>query len=316
MSTLRTIAERVMDAVVHPTVRLKASTEFPLTGVALGKAYLVGFLLFMAGSTIPVLLFIALITGLAYYAPPETTNALFKLIFVNNADPSPFLLGTMMIASFLGGFALEMRYLRGLLHKKGCRLRDVVGLSIGPMRGRNWLATFWNIAWRAVLIFGATLAIEQTLDLFVHVPEQPTIEYARKLTGGSAWMFVVLAAGMAPVLEEFCFRGILFQAMRATFHGYRAAAEGSTSGKSSRFGRWMGRVVLKTAGRADFAAVLGSAFVFALWHLQFHPVHLLLLTGMGCVFAETFRRTGTLWTSIAVHALNNGFMALLLMYGS
>jgi membrane protease YdiL (CAAX protease family) len=165
------------------------------------------------------------------------------------------------------------------------------------------------------LVFAAAIAVEQALSLVIHAPDQPTIDLARKLTGSSGWMFFVMAAIFAPLLEEFAFRGILFQALRATFHGYRAAAAGESSRPTGWFGRQMGRL-LKTAGRADFAAVLSSGFIFAAWHLQFHPAHLLLLTGMGCLLAETFRRTGTLWTSIAVHALNNGLMALLIMYGA
>jgi membrane protease YdiL (CAAX protease family) len=314
MSLLRTFARRALDAVVHPTVRLKVNPEFPLTGKTLGKAYVVGFLLFIAGSFAPILLFFGAVILMAYYGSPETTNHVMNVLFADHGEPRPLLLAALMMASFLGGFAFEMSYLRRLLHRKGYRVREVVGLSVAPMRGRKWFITAWNIGWRAVLTFLFALGCEQFLSLFIHAPDQPTIEYARKLTGGTGWIFVLLAAGFAPVLEEFCFRGILFQALRSTFHGYITAAAGATTGATSRFGRWAGRL-LKNGARADFAAVFLSGLIFALYHMQFHPVHLLLLTGMGMVLAEAFRRSGTLWTSIAVHALNNGVMALLVIYG-
>jgi membrane protease YdiL (CAAX protease family) len=39
---------------------------------------------------------------------------------------------------------------------------------------------------------------------------------------------------------------------------------------------------------------------------------MLMLFGMGCVLAELFRRTGSLWTGIALHALNNAVATILL----
>jgi membrane protease YdiL (CAAX protease family) len=331
--SLQTTLKRGYDALVHPQVRLEASTEFPLTGKTLGKAYIVGFVLFMVGSIAPMLLFFAVLFALAKFADPNVASVVFGHLFLANGEPQPFLLGSLMVSSFLGGFALEMSYLRRLMHQKGKRLRDVVGLSTKSMQGRNWLQTFWNIGWRAVLVFAFALGAEQLLSLFMHAPEQPTVDMARKLTGGSGWMFFVLAGVFAPILEEFCFRGILFQALRATFHKYRVEADATagatqserrsaspsgecTSGCPSKFGRALGRFVFTTASRADLGAVVVSALVFALWHLQFHPVHLIMLFAMGCLLAETFRRTGTLWTSIAVHALNNGLMALMIMYAT
>jgi membrane protease YdiL (CAAX protease family) len=314
MSPLK-MFKRCLDALVHPEIRLHASTEFPLTGKTLGKAYVVGFVLFIIGSVAPMLLFVGGMTLLAKYADPQFATRVIDLLFANDGMPTPLCLGTLMMSSFLGGFALEMQYLRRLMHRKGYRLRDVIGLSPGPLRGRTKLHTFWNISWRAILAFAIALVVEQALSLVLHAPDQPTIDLARKLTGSSGWMFFVMAAIFAPLLEEFAFRGILFQALRATFHGYRASAAGESARVPGWFGRRIG-ALLKTAGRADFAAVLFSGFIFAVWHLQFHPVHLLLLTGMGCLLAEVFRRSGTLWTSIAVHALNNGLMALMIMYGA
>lgn len=77
---------------------------------------------------------------------------------------------------------------------------------------------------------------------------------------------------------------------------------------------YIGRRVLNTPGRADLAAVTLSASVFAVEHMQFHPVTLLMLFLMGCFLAEVFRRTGSLWTGILLHALNNGVAVILLAH--
>lgn len=317
MSALLSV-RRIWDAIVHPHVGLPASTEFPLTGRALGKAYVVGFILFVAGSVAPMVVLMAFFWLMPRLASTDVALWFFDHMFRPDGQPTPLFLGVILMSSFLSGFALEMQYLRRLMHRKGYRLRDVVGLSAGPLRGRNALHTAWNIGWRATLIFAAAIAIEQGIAQFVHTPDQPTVDLARQLTGSSGWMFFVMAAIFAPLLEEFAFRGVLFQALRATFHGYIAAGQGTardTTRPVGKFGRAVGKL-LKTASRADFAAVLSSGLIFAVWHMQFHPMHLLLLTGMGCLLAEAFRRTGTLWTSIAVHALNNGLMALVIMFGT
>lgn len=306
------LLKRGLDAVVHPTIRLEASNQFPLTGKTLGVAYVVGFVLFIVGSLAPVIAYVGLVAALIYIGPPELSSRILDVMFQHDGQPKAITLALLMAMSFFGGFAAQMSYLSRLLRKRGYRLVDVVGLSTATMRGRNWLFTFWNIMWRAAVVWGAVIAFEQLLSLFVHAPDQPTIEYAKMLSGGSIWVFFVIAAIGAPLLEEFCFRGMLFQALRATFHQYVAHSATNTGTKTQRF---LGKVV-STIGGADLASVAGSGAIFALWHLQFHPVQLLMLFIMGCVLAEVFRRSGTLWTSIALHALNNGFVALMLVIAS
>lgn len=310
---LRSHLKRLLDAVLHPTVRLEANTDFPLTGKTLGVAYAVGFVLFMVGSILPVGLFMLLILAMAYMPPSEYVASLLNLFFEHSGQPRPYLLAALMAVSFLGGFAAQMTYLSRLLRKRGYKLTDVVGLSTRSLRGSNWAITFWSIFWRAFVLFAGVLCLENVLTMFVHVPEQPTVEFARMLSGGSIWIFVVIAAIGAPLLEEFVFRGILFQALRATFHGYVAAANDPAK---SKLQRWLGRVIFTNKRRAELGSVMLSAAVFALWHLQFHPLQLMLLFVMGCALAEAFRRSGTLWTSIALHALNNGLAALLLVLAS
>lgn len=277
-----------LDALVHPTIRLKASTDFPLTGKALGIAYVVGFVLFIVGSVIPALLFVGLVALLLNTTNNETAVRMLDFLFQHSGEPKSITIALMMVSSFAGGFAAQMSFLSWLLRRRGYKLSQVVGLSTLSLRGRTALHTAWNIIWRAAVVFALVLGGEMLLNMVLPMPEQPTVEFARKMSGGTIWVFFVIAAIAAPLLEEFCFRGVLFQALRATFHRRKWA-------------------------RADLLAVTISGAVFALWHMQFHPVQLLVLFLMGCVLAETFRRTGTLWTSIALHALNNGLAALLLI---
>jgi membrane protease YdiL (CAAX protease family) len=93
----------------------------------------------------------------------------------------------------------------------------------------------------------------------------------------------VMVAGVvfAPVAEEIFFRGFIFQAM------------------SERKGLIRGLVY----SSALFAAVHANVAAF-----------LPLATG-AAVLAYSFKRTGTLWTPIAAHAVNNTFALALLLSG-
>jgi membrane protease YdiL (CAAX protease family) len=311
--------KRGLDALVHPTIRLKATTEFPLTGATLGLAYVVGFVLFLVGSFAPLLVFFAGMWLIANY-PSDFSVWVLDLMFHRSGEPKPFLMGTLMVTSFAGGFSLQMWYLSRLLRRRGHRLLDVVGLSTASLRGRTRLHTAWSILWRALFIFGIAIVVQQLITLFITIPDQPTVEMARKLAGQSGWVFFIIAAIAAPLLEEFVFRGVLFQAMRSTYHQYRGlgspgAAEGSTGGIRHRLARFLGRTLFKSERACEMAAVVSSAMVFALWHLQFNPLHLFVLFIWGVLLAEIFRRSGTLWTAIAAHALNNGLMALIVILG-
>ncbi len=309
---MNSLIKRGLDAIVHPTIRLPITTDFPLTGKTLGIAYVVGFILFIIGSLLPALLFAAVVFSLIKFGDQETLDTVLRLMYSTDGKPQPYLLATLMASSFICGFACQMTYLSRLLRKRGHTLMGVVGLSTASLRGSTRIGTAWAVIWRALTAFGIVFALENVLGLFLHAPEQPTIEYARMLSGGSMLVFFLIAAVGAPLFEEFVFRGVLFQALRSTFHGYRLAASGQSTKKSTRFGRFLGRRLFQTSVRSEVWSVVLSGAVFALWHLQFHPVQLLMLFLMGCALAEVFRRSGTLWTAICLHAVNNGLVVLLL----
>ncbi len=96
--------------------------------------------------------------------------------------------------------------------------------------------------------------------------------------GPEAIMLVVSALLLAPIAEEWLFRGLLFRRV------------------SQRSGRGLAYAISAIA----FAAVHGNpaGFVVYLW--------------LGLVFAMVLERTGRLWAAAAVHMGNNGYVLALL----
>lgn len=308
---------KLVNNILGQPARLPVTTEFPLSGKTLGVAYVVGFILFLIGSLLPLGLFLLFLYMLFTYGSEETIAPIFNTLFHRNGTPQAWTMSVLVATSFLGGFGAQLWYLSRLMRKRGYRLTQVIGLSTQSLRGRTWLHTGWAIFWRAAVTFiGVAIAENLLMLILPKMPEQPTMQMARDMSGGSIVLFFLIATFGAALFEEFVFRGVLFQALRSTFHQYRVTAENATKGGAphkSRIARFLGRTVLRTPGMAEFWSVAGSAAVFAVWHMQFHPVHLFFLFAMGCVLAELFRRTGTLWTSITLHAINNGLMVLLLI---
>jgi membrane protease YdiL (CAAX protease family) len=92
-------------------------------------------------------------------------------------------------------------------------------------------------------------------------------------------MFVI---GVAPVAEEFFFRGFLFQALRRSW------------------GVWI--------------AAPASGLIFGAVH--FAPDKLVPLAILGTALAFVFHRTRSLWPCILLHALNNTVAFIVLLSGS
>jgi membrane protease YdiL (CAAX protease family) len=132
-------------------------------------------------------------------------------------------------------------------------------------------AFFWTIP----VALAAVYVVSFLHDLVVHPTRQAIVgEFPR--TAAGIVLFVILAVVMAPLFEEVFFRGFLFR------------------GFSSSWGWVTGACV--------------SAAVFGLAHLQldvFVP-----LFALGLALAWVYKRTGSLWTSIAFHALFNALSVL------
>ena len=107
-------------------------------------------------------------------------------------------------------------------------------------------------------------------------PQQQQIVGEFPRTGAGAALFILVAVVMAPLFEEVFFRGFLFR------------------GFANSWGWVWG--------------ALASAAIFGFAHLQldvFVP-----LVALGFVLAWAYKRTGSLWTSIAMHALFNAIAVL------
>ncbi|MCR9159169.1 MAG: lysostaphin resistance A-like protein [Nannocystaceae bacterium] len=103
--------------------------------------------------------------------------------------------------------------------------------------------------------------------------------------GGDALPFVMLAisaVALAPMAEEFLFRGLVF------------------------------RRIAERSNALPEAFVL-SAAAFASIHTN--PAGFVIYIWLGLVFAESYRRSGRLWVAMLVHAGNNAFALSLLVWG-
>ncbi len=132
-------------------------------------------------------------------------------------------------------------------------------------------AYFWTIPTALAVVYGVSIVH----DMVIH-PKQQDIVGEFPHSGIGVTLFVILAVVMAPVFEEVFFRGFLFRAFASSW------------------------------GWLPGAAV--SAGVFGIAHAQvdvFIP-----LFALGLTLAWVYKRTGSLWTSISLHALFNGISVL------
>lgn len=132
-------------------------------------------------------------------------------------------------------------------------------------------AILWTVPLGLVAVYAVSLAHE----LVVHPEQQPIVnEFPR--SGAGAALFVVVAVVMAPLFEEIVFRGFLFR------------------GLANSWGWVWG--------------ALASAAVFGLAHLQL-DVFVPLAT-LGFFLAWAYKRTGSLWSCIAMHGIFNAIAVL------
>lgn len=153
------------------------------------------------------------------------------------------------------------------------RLRNSLSWRLlGPVRpsGRHvWIGLGIGVSGYVIV----TLLVLLASALFGEFapPNQPVLE--QSLTGPLATAFGVLVAVLlAPVVEEFVFRGVLFQALR------------------QRIGLW--------------PAIGISSIVFGLLHLL-APLYAVVLTILGFWLAAAFHRTGSIVVPIVGHATFN-----------
>jgi membrane protease YdiL (CAAX protease family) len=132
-------------------------------------------------------------------------------------------------------------------------------------------AILWTVPVGLVAVYAVSLAH----DLVVHPEQQPIVnEFPR--SGAGVALFILVAVVMAPLFEEIVFRGFLFR------------------GFANSWGWVWGAIA--------------SAAVFGLAHLQldvFVP-----LAALGFALAWAYKRTGSLWSCIAMHGIFNAIAVL------
>lgn len=88
-------------------------------------------------------------------------------------------------------------------------------------------------------------------------------------------MELFIIAILVPFVEEFAFRGVIFSALRPFGQGF---------------------------------ALVGSALIFGMAHLNLSSVVFATIAGLGMALA--YAKTGNLWVSTLIHAANNGLAIL------
>ena len=147
----------------------------------------------------------------------------------------------------------------------------------------GWLQVMSDALIRLLRAWPALLAISFISSQFLSgYPKQESVQkLAETQSLKEVFNIACYALVVAPVLEEFLFRGILFRAMK------RPLGVGP--------------------------ALVISAILFGLVHqnvLSFVP-----LTFLGIILALSYERTGDLRTCILIHAGFNGFMVLSILVG-
>ena len=117
-------------------------------------------------------------------------------------------------------------------------------------------------------------AIQDFFSQFGYEPSS-VIAQSGKQTIPMFVLEMLSTAVLVPVMEEFAFRGVLLSALRKYGAGF---------------------------------AIMASALVFAFAHGDFANVVFAFFAGL--VFGFLYVRTGNLWVSICIHALNNGIAVL------
>ena len=196
--------------------------------------------------------------------------------------PDDLVLPCVVVSMALTVVALSWGRVRGLSWKE---LREACGLSFGASPVRTVLCGVLAYVLGVLLLFvglGVSFALGRLLGIRgLGNPTHPVHEVMD--AGGSAVLWIwILAVGVAPIIEEIFFRGVLYRALRAQTRGVG--------------------VGLSIAG-----ATIISGAVFGAIHPQgllFAPV----LGGLAAGFCLVREWTGRVVPGMLGHAINNAAM--------
>ncbi len=149
-----------------------------------------------------------------------------------------------------------------------------VAVAVAPLGASALPALgFRAVGWR-ILLLGTLGTAAVSIAVSQLGLEPQGVKQAMKVAREPAALLASLAllAGLAPLVEELVFRGLLY--------GWLA-------------GRWGGGI-----------AVIGSSVAFAAAHVEL--AHVILVLPLGLVFGWLRWRSGSLWPSLVAHMANNG----------
>jgi membrane protease YdiL (CAAX protease family) len=160
----------------------------------------------------------------------------------------------------------------------------VAPLGFAALPALGFRAVGWRILLLGILGTAAVSIAVSQLGI-----EPQGVKQAMKVAREPAALLasLVLLAGLAPLVEELVFRGLLY--------GWLAGRWGG--------GRWGGGV-----------AVIGSSVAFAAAHVEL--AHVILVLPLGLVFGWLRWRSGSLWPSLVAHMFNNGLAVVAAAYFS
>ncbi len=157
----------------------------------------------------------------------------------------------------------------------------VVARMTGPVTARDFglrRAPFWPTVWRMAAVMVGYFVLLAAYSSLVNLEPDTSPDKLGAATSDTHMLFFAILVGvMAPIAEEFFFRGFLFRALR------------------NGLGLW--------------AAAVVSGILFGALHIDSGSAERLLqvvpLAILGVSFALLYAWTGTLYATIALHATNN-----------
>ena len=190
----------------------------------------------------------------------------YRVLPGSEADPATALV-LSVITVFIEVWAGVIVLL--LARRRGVSLR-----TLGFVRPRDWGLTVSAVlgAYGMLVAYGAiVLVLERFAGLDLPDPANTIPDTLARTV--PVWAVLGVAVVLvAPLGEELFFRGLVYRAVEGLW------------------GPWAGIAV--------------SGVAFSLVH--FNPSVVVPFAGIGMVFAWAYRRSGSLWTTIAAHAIFNG----------
>ena len=219
-----------------------------------------------------LLLLLALVIGLSLLIVPSVFVLASRMLGTSESAP---------IAAIAVAMLAQSAVMFGVLYVLALRIWGVTWWQIG-VRPAEAVWYFRAVLLALVALLSVALVSVSMESLLGQPLENPQVEMLAP--GGSslpaAIMMLALVAGLAPMVEELLFRGLL----------YRWIGE--------RFGMW--------------PALIVSSLVFSC----LHGIAILIppLFVVGCLLAWLYEKSGSIWPCMVMHGVFNGLM-LLGLYG-